>query len=186
VRGPAPIALPFPSVPLPANPVVIGRITKTVGLKGQVRVFFESGNPDRLNGLQEVMVSKGDACIKLHLASAIPERGWARVKFREINDLDTAESLCNAEIVIGAEQLPTLDDGEFYADSLIGSRAVSVEGEDLGILTEIYPFDHHDIWVVQGDFGELLIPAVESFIERVDSVEHLVVIKKVAGLWGSA
>jgi 16S rRNA processing protein RimM len=169
----------------PADPVVIGRIVKPVGIRGEVKVIFTSGEPDRLQGVENVTIRTRHGFFDLQIRSQQCNAGYARIHFDDVNDPDEAEILRNAEIVIDSGELPALSSDEFYVDQIIGSRAISDTGEELGKLEEILNLGSRDVWVVRGPQGEILVPAPGPFIESVDLSAKLIVLKSASGLWGS-
>lgn len=158
--------------------MVIGRIIKPVGIRGEVRVAFESGDPDRLRTVKVIAVRLGEETSRLHIVKAIPEAGPARVKFRELENPEEAGLLRGAELIVSAKDSPALKPGEYYVDQLIGLTAIASDGETLGRLEEILQPGTSDVWVLRGEAGELLIPAVSEFIGEIDFEKRLVAIQK--------
>ena len=60
---------------------------------------------------------------------------------------------------------------------------VSDDGEELGVLVEVWKQSAQDIWVIDGQFGEILVPAVKKFILNVDMNRHIITVKRMEGLW---
>lgn len=60
---------------------------------------------------------------------------------------------------------------------------MTVEGEELGEITEILTPGANDVWVVKGkDKSEILIPYIEEVVMKVDVEEKVVVIEPMEGL----
>ena len=58
------------------------------------------------------------------------------IKVKGIDDRDAAGLLTNCEIVVDSEQLPELDDGDYYWKDLMGCQVVTTEGYELGKVIE--------------------------------------------------
>lgn len=86
--------------------------------------------------------------------------------FTNINDV---LHLVGREVYVQRDQLPVLDDDEFYWCDLLGLQVVTGEGETLGELVDIISTGSNDVYVVRGDGGrEILIPALDDVVLEVD------------------
>jgi len=59
---------------------------------------------------------------------------------------------------------------------------VTVEGEVLGRVTDILATGANDVYVVQGQAGEILLPAIKDVIVRISLDEGLMVVRLLEGL----
>ncbi len=167
----------------PANPTVIGRIARPVGVRGEVKVYSESLNPERLLELEEVTVSLALDYRKFNVLDIRQTGSCFRFALEGINSPEEAAILSGGEIVVPHTDRLSLPEDEYYIDDLIGCRAVSDDGEELGMIKEIWNQGHHDLWIIDGSFGEILVPAVKEFILGINLAEHSIVVKRVEGLW---
>lgn len=168
-----------------ADPMVIGIIARPVGVNGEVKVNKTSeGCPRCLYALEKhVIVRLGEQFRKLIITAQSPTSNWVRYKFEGVDTPEEADTLRGAEIVIPWENRPEKGKDEYYVDDLIGCSVVADDDTELGYLSEVLHFDHHDIWKVDGCFGEVLIPAVKEFVISVDVKSHRIVIRRIEGLW---
>ena len=60
------------------------------------------------------------------------------------------------------------DDESFFIHELVGMRVVTSAGKELGRISEVLQSGAADVYVVKGETGEVLIPAIASVIERID------------------
>jgi len=105
------------------------------------------------------------------------------VKLKGVDDRDQANALTNAEVFVDAKKLPELNQGDFYWKDLIGCRVKTVNGYDLGQVTDLMETGSNDVLVVKANlkdaFGatERLIPFVEEqFIKQVDLTTKMIVV----------
>lgn len=177
------IALPGKPVQPPDDPTVIGRIARPVGIQGEVKAIVESVDSARLTRLKSVIVRVNNEYRCFNVIRSQTFQGWCKILLDGIDTPEIASSLTNGEIVIPSSQRIELPDDEYYIDDLVGCIAFSETGKELGIITEIIQMDHHDIWTLDGPFGEIMIPAVSEFIRNVDLNAHRITIRQIAGLW---
>lgn len=165
------------------DPVVIGRFARPVGVKGEVKVVSPNQSPERLIDLKHITVDLGSACRRFHVDSISQGGKYLRYKLHGFDSPESVSILTGMEIVISEADRTDPGEGEYFIDKLVGCRAVSDDGEELGILTEIWQQSAQDIWVIDGQFGEILVPAVKEFILNVDMERHIITVKRVEGLW---
>ena len=166
------------------NPVIVGRIARPIGVKGEVKVYADSSHPERMLEFEHLIISTPNGYLKLKVCACVRTGGCFRVSLEGIDTPEQAAEFSGCEIVISGRDKPTLLDGEYYVDDLVGCRAVDDGGTEIGLLREVWHQDHHDIWVIDGYGEEILVPAVKEFILDVDLQQHRVTIKRVKGLWG--
>lgn len=173
-----------PALPID-DPMVIGRIARPVGVRGEVKVSkIANGSPRSLQALGEYVLIQIDGQFRtLHIIHKSPTGDWIRFKIEGVETPEHAALLQGAEIIIPAAERPSKDQDEYYVDDLIGCNVLSEDDLELGFIQEVWHQPHHDIWVVDGMMGEILIPARKEFVLSVDLKNHQIVVKRVEGLW---
>ena len=78
--------------------------------------------------------------------------------------------------------VPQLQEGEYYHFQLLGMNVLTEEGECLGRVREILETGSNDVYVVSGESGDVLIPALTEVIREVRLNEGLMVVKLLEGL----
>lgn len=101
--------------------------------------------------------------------------------FGDISDRNAAEKLIGKDIYIDKEHLPKLPQGGFYVRDIIGFQ-VLWEGKSIGILKDVKTDTSQDLYVVQGENKEILIPGVKEFILRIDPDNKEIRVKLPEGL----
>jgi 16S rRNA processing protein RimM len=144
--------------------LVVGRIVKPHGIKGEVVVQPETDNPERLSRGAKVFLRDTETTI----VASRPHQGRVLVLFSGIADRNAAESLRNVELQIDAEEAMELPDGSYYPHQLQGFEVVDAAGDPLGTLTRVEENPANDLWVVSSPAGEVLVPAVRQIVVDVD------------------
>jgi len=70
--------------------------------------------------------------------------------------------------LLDESELPALADGQYRFYQLVGLQVVDVQHGPLGSLMNLMTTAGHDTYIVDGDSGEILIPAVPEFILDID------------------
>ena len=97
-------------------------------------------------------------------------------------DIDQAAALKDKYLEIPASESMPLEDDQFYHHQLIGLRVETTGGHFLGTIKRIMPTGSNDVYVIDGDGRELLVPAIGDVVKQVNLSQGLVVIEEIDGL----
>jgi 16S rRNA processing protein RimM len=162
---------------------LVGRIARTHGLRGQVIVNLETDFPEeRFRPGSELFVRRGAAVEALTIASVRLQGDRPVIAVDGIGTIEQAEALAGLELRIPVDRLQPLPGGTFYHHDLIGCRVETVDGADVGIVSEVETASGGSRLVVDGRRGEILIPIAAEICRRVDVAAKRIVIDPPEGL----
>ena len=75
-----------------------------------------------------------------------------------------------------------MQDGTWKVSEIAGSQVITEEGVFLGILKDVFGTGANDVFVVQKDSSEILIPSLKSVILDVSLSEKKIVVRLPRGL----
>jgi 16S rRNA processing protein RimM len=167
-------------MPEPRELVLIGRVVKPQGRRGEVLVHPVSDRPDRFPGLEAAyLTGPGDEARAVRVTSSWPHKGRHVLKLEGVDSIDDAERLRGLELRIGEDELASLPEGSYYHHELRGLRAVDPEGSEIGVVEDVMETGAGaPILVVRGSGGETLVPLVVHFVKNVDVAGARIVIAK--------
>ncbi|NLN87934.1 MAG: ribosome maturation factor RimM [Syntrophomonadaceae bacterium] len=169
----------------PGELIKVGKIVGTHGVKGTVKVQLLTDFPQRFRPGQEYLVRQGRETLPLTLDHCSCHAGAMLMKFRSVDDIETAERLRNLFLNVTADQLHPLPEGCFYHFQLIGMQVEDVHKGYLGQLIEVLETGANDVYVIKSDaYGEILIPAIKQVVMAVDVPNQRLTIKLLDGLLG--
>ncbi len=145
--------------------LVIGQITAPFGTGGEVRVRPETDYPERFAGLEQVCVelpSGEQEIFSVERARAAPKGIF--LKLRDSDRREDAELLRGAWLKIKPSMAVALPPDSYWLHDIIGLRAKTAEGEDLGEITEVIRAPGNDVYVTP----KAMIPAVRHVVLRID------------------
>jgi 16S rRNA processing protein RimM len=149
--------------------VVVGRIGRPHGVRGEVTVEVRTDDPDLRFVPGAVFATDPPARGPLTVAGRRWHREVLLLTVEGVDSREAAEELRNTELLLDVADLPELEDPEsFYDHQLVGLTARLVDGSDLG---EVVAVRHEgaDLLVVRRpDGGEVLIPFVSAIVPTVD------------------
>jgi len=169
--------------------LVVGHVSKPHGIKGDLFVSPLTDHPGSSFAPGVVLLLGTDDSDgpdpdlpPLRVASARPFRtGWL-VSFGGVDDRSQAELLRGRYLLRPADDLEPLADGELFYHQLLGMRVVTVDGVDVGKVTEVFELAPSDLLEVTGEGGQRLIPFADHVVVEVDADEGTLVIDPPPGL----
>jgi 16S rRNA processing protein RimM len=152
--------------------VPVGKIGRAHGVHGVVRVIaYGETLSSRTKGDKLYLRPSGGAVRELTLDTLTwHQRAWL-AHFVGFTSREATQELTGQELFLPEDQLPQLEEGEYYHYQLIGLKVETVDGSFLGLLREILPAGSHDVYVVEHDGKEILIPATEQVVLAIDLQE---------------
>jgi 16S rRNA processing protein RimM len=152
-----------------SEPVLLGKVVATHGIKGQLRIAVYSGEFETILSLSSIVLKGADDRMETFeiLASSV-HRKKLLVALKGYESIDQVLHLVGRDLYTTREQMPELSEGEFYWCDLIGLTVVTEGGELLGHLREIIATGSNDVYVVKTDGREYLIPALEDVVLDID------------------
>ena len=150
--------------------VLVGRVVKPQGRRGEVAVEVFSDRPDRFPTLRRAYVpGPGGEPREVRVEGVFPHKGRYVVKLEGIDSIDAADTLRGLELRIPEEDLEALPDGSYYHHQLTGLAVVDEAGEPMGSVEEVVATAADArILVVRGPQGETLLPFADAFVRSVD------------------
>lgn len=162
----------------PSDPAVIGRVVRPHGLAGEV-VVEPAGHATAGPAIDTKVWLQG-AWRRVQRVR-IDNKGRWMIAFAGIGDRDAAESLRGAEVSVDAEELPRLEQGNYYIHDLVGCRVEDTGGNELGEVIAVVS-GPQDLLEIEYDGVRSLIPMARDLLREIDIEERRIVIDAPAGL----
>ena len=158
--------------------LIIGRVLAPWGLKGDLKAEIHTDFPQRFAPDRTVYVGQTPMTIersRIHKGNVI-------LKLAGIDSVEQVEGIKGKYLQIPQSESMPLDDDEYYQFQLIGLEVSTSEGRLLGVIERILPTGSNDVYVVKGQDGEFLIPAIEDVVKQVDLDKRTMTIEEIEGL----
>ena len=147
----------------------IGVITSTHGIRGEVKVFPTTDNPERFSCLKNLYLQAGKEKLQMEVQSVKYFKQMVILKFRGIDSINDVEKYRGCELFVSRDQAVPLEENEYYIADLLGMEVRTEEGEVLGRLKDVIETGANDVYCVETEkYGEVLIPAIRQCIIRVE------------------
>lgn len=175
----------------PTTTIVVGRIGKPHGIKGEVSVETRTDEPDRrfadgavLKAANKRPENPGaDGPSTLTVVGSRWHSGRLLVRFEQIADRNAAEQARGTvlSIDLDPDERPE-DPEEFYDHQLVGLAVVTTEGAPVGTLREIVHGSAQDLLVIDTEGPDVLVPFVSALVPVVDVPGGRIVVEDLPGL----
>ena len=164
--------------------VVIGRIGRAHGVRGEVAVEVRTDEPDRRFAENAVLDTDPSARGPLTVVATRWHQGRLLVRFTGIDDRTRAETLRGTMLVVDVDEAERLTDpDEFYDHQLIGLNVVTTDGQAVGAVTDVLHLPAQDVLAIErADGVEVLVPFVADLVPRIDLDARVIAVVARPGL----
>jgi 16S rRNA processing protein RimM len=158
----------------------IGKVTKVSGLKGEVRCkplsrFFD----EYIDEKPLFLGFSKSANTKIKLEEIIPSGKHHRYRFSGVNSRQSAQSILGQYVYVGVSEH---DEINWISEDLLGFDIITEEGDSIGILKEILWLPSNDVYVIQSEKQEFLVPVIPEIVRDLDWEFEVIVISPMEGL----
>ncbi len=162
----------------------IGYIVNTLGIKGELKVLPLSNIPNRFNSLERCYIDIDGHRLAMDVEKRRAYKGgrYIALKFRHYDEIDSVIGFKAKYLEVDRANLAPLQEGHFYVFDVIGCKVYTERNELLGNVKDVLPTGANDVYVVEGEKGEILIPAIKSIVKRIDIASKVIDIQLPEGL----
>ena len=142
---------------------MFGSITAVYGVKGWVKIYSHTDPLENIFNYSPFTLKIGGELKTVEVETGKRHGKGLVAKLAGVDDRDVAQKYCGAEIVTNTDQLPELEEGEFYWSQLESLLVYTESGVLLGKVSHLLETGANDVLVVKGttesiDKNERLLP----------------------------
>ncbi|MCK5856458.1 MAG: 16S rRNA processing protein RimM [Bacteroidales bacterium] len=161
----------------------LGKITKLFGYKGELVFYFDVDDIAEYRNLDAVFINVNGDLIPFMLKSLRLHQGQtAIVRIQDIDQIEDAQHLLNAELYLPLSTLPKLEGNKFYYHEIIGYTVVDANAGEVGVIEEINDQTAQVLFVIKKGYNEILFPVVDELIDKLDRKEKKIYVRFPEGL----
>ena len=162
--------------------LAIGKIVRAHGLHGEVSVAVLTEFPERFDTTEWVYLGNEFEATAFRLERYRWHKKNILLTLSGVTDRTQAEKLRGQFVQVPLEEAVPLPEGSYYLYELIGLRVVSTEGEHLGAVVDIIETGANDVYVVDHNGQQLLLPAIADVVRSIDIEVGQIVVQVIDGL----
>ena len=153
-----------------------GKIVNTHGVRGEVKIQVWLDSPEFLKSFKTIYIDGNPVKVlggKIH-------KGFLIALLENISDVNAAMALKNKTVFIDRKDAK-LGKGEYFLQDIIGAKVVDEDGNEVGVLKEIFETPSAPVYVIKGE-TEHMIPAVPEFILSTDTEAGIIKVHLIEGM----
>ena len=163
--------------------LIVGVITTTHGVRGEVKVYPTTDEPERFLDLDYVLLDTGRELRRLDIKNVRFFKNLAILKFDGIDNINDIEKYKGRDLWIPREEAQELDEDEYYIADLLGMKVLLEDGSEFGTLRDVMETGANDVYIVDSvKHGEVLLPAIKECILDVDIEANTMTVHLMKGL----
>ena len=164
----------------------IGKISGAQGLRGEVKIYHDSGDEEALERLSFVYIAASSdenesKPTKMRIESRRMHKRTPILCLEGISDRGTAEALVGAEVFADEAEFRPDEEGVFLVSDLVGLEVHSRIGIRIGKVEGVISNPAHDILEIETGEGIHFLPFLDIFISKVDIKSKIMIIEPPEG-----
>lgn len=160
---------------------LVGIITNTHGIKGNVKVFPYTFDVSRFEEYGQVYLGENKELVTIDKVSYF--KNLVILEFKEYSDINDVMKFKDSRIYIKSEDEAKLPDGNYYLSDILGCSVYDKSGKYLGTVTDIVQGASNDVYVVESENLRGSLPAVKEFIVNVDIGKKEIIVSPIKGMF---
>lgn len=148
--------------------LLIGEITKPQGVQGELKLRPITCDPWRFENMNYAFVQEGENYRKVEIKVRKVNADAVFLRMEGVLTRNDAEKMRGVQLFIDRAHAVELDEDSAFICDLIGLKGMLSDGGELGRLTDVMQPGGNDVYVFQGERGEVLVPALKSVVLKVD------------------
>ena len=175
---------PDPNASIEDVRLTVGVIVGTHGVRGEMRMTLLTDAPDHLLEIDEVYLGDSDTPTVLDGVRFHGE--GALILLAGMETPEDAKALKGTPVRIAGTDARPLEEDEYFLFQLIGLRASTPEGDELGVVVDLIETGAHDVLVIapegtrasRSPANELLIPNHRTYVHEIDPEAGTIIVSK--------
>ncbi len=148
--------------------ILLGRIVGASGLQGWLKIRSDTQPRAAIGNYKHWQLGK-DSNWQTRDVNDVKSRGKRILgKLADCNSREAAEALIGLDIAVGAEQLDSLAEDQYYWVDLQGLKVIGEGGQSFGTIARIFSTGANDVIVVKGDRERLIPWLMGDVVKAVD------------------
>lgn len=160
---------------------LVGKIINTHGIKGNVKIYPYTDDPERFKDLDYLLV--GDEFKELKIVDMFIQKGFVYVRFEGYEDINKILDFVNSNVYIYDKDRVKLPEDRYFISDIVNMEVHDMEGKLIGKVTDVIENLANDLFQVQKSDGKIFyLPARKEFIKEINLEQKVIIIDPIEGL----
>lgn len=172
------------------NFIAIGKIVKTIGIKGNLKVISLTDFPERYNNLSKIflydennrrfLVNESDGSTEFKVNECKVYDKYVNIKFDNYDRIEESSALINLILMIAEDKRVKLEKGNFYYYEMLGMNVFN-KGELIGQIESVVNYGNDDLFNVTNNGQQILIPFRKEFVKNINIKDKRIDVELIDG-----
>ena len=150
-----------------------GKISKPYGLRGEVNTILEPQAVNNIEPDNPLFIDIDGQRVPFFVEELeLVSSEQAIIKFEFVDTLEAARVVSGCDIYFDMRHQPDPSDSGDEMANLIGYTASDKASGLLGTIADYLPHPMNPVFVIQSESKELIVPAVDDFIDHINPEEQ--------------
>lgn len=164
------------------NYLECGKVINTHGIRGTLKVEPWCDSPYVLADLQRVFAEENGRYKEYNVTGASVFKQFVLLDIKGITTVEQAEKMRNTVLYLSRDDIE-LEEGEVFIADLIGLPVIDVDNKTVyGKIADVINTGASDIYVIETENGEAMMPAVKEFVKEID-LDKGIFVKPIEGIF---
>ena len=147
----------------------LGTVVAKYSFKGEVLIKLDTDDPETYLSLQSFLLEDESHLIPCFTTKVqLHKSQLLRVSVEGVNSEKQADLMIGKSVYLPLDQLPKLDDDQFYFHEIIGFKVIDYVLGPIGIITGVNDASSQVLLEVEHNDRQILIPLVDELIQQLD------------------
>lgn len=158
----------------------MAQVLSAHGVRGELKCRIVTDFPQQRFKRGNTVVIRGERHV---IQSARIQGSTVLLRLEDLGDRTAAQTLRGADVEVPTGAAVTLPRGQFYWHQVIGLRVEDARTHELlGQVADIIETGANDVYIVKGERGEILVPAIKDVVKKIDPQEGRMLIEPLPGM----
>jgi 16S rRNA processing protein RimM len=160
--------------------VAVARVLASHGIRGELKCAVLTDYPRRFATTTRVYLGPQHQPFVVQRARL--QGRFVLLKLEGLESRDDADRWRNAIVQVPGAERVRLPRGHYFWEEIIGLDVRDEDGTRLGRVRDILQTGANDVYVVDAEPGELLIPAIKDVVKRIDPAKGEMTVRLLEGM----
>lgn len=147
-----------------------GKISKPYGLRGEVHIILEPEAGNYIEPDYPLFIDLDGQRVPFFVEEVeLVSADQAIIKFEFVQSLEEARTISGCNLYFDPDRVSVPHQKSEDMSVLVGYLATDINHGNLGNISAYIPHNMNPVFVIDHQGNELLVPAVEEFIKRIDT-----------------
>jgi 16S rRNA processing protein RimM len=163
---------------------VVAKIRKSFGLNGEVAIHPFTHSVERFEKLKEVFIGFDENnVIQSRVESVRMNKNMIIIKFDHFKNRTDSDKYAGSFVYVISKNVVKPPKGKYFFHDLIGLSIEDSSGKKYGIVKDIWELPANDVYVIDYNGKEVLVPAIKEIVKKIDIDQKKIIIDVLNGLF---